>query len=1194
MTDIEPDPEPTKMGYEPVEPSPLEGAQTSTSDDAGNEPTSEATSEPTSEAPMDPNETTGGAVDADEITELDEPVLPIEIRIIQSVEERMKEAPFFNAYNDQDLLSLIHNLLAKSKVSEHIIHGKAMAYFDMIKEYHGKRQQPFKLPAHVLLHVRGDRPDYSDTAAVVANMNIKKAFLAKENDLNTQYLPIPERIGVLQPWTPKQSADVAISSDGTQRVRVLARDQVELDVIGYFKRRLTEPNAMSAYKTLEFAAPFSEKFEAYMKAVDQHFDVNGFVKQLNELTDLETLEKMLYEYDGVSIDDLTTVQQKVILFRLMRLADLEKPHVMESSSSSAFKPSKRSKEIQHPMHESAQAAQRAFQSLEPSWDDILKAAEDFQNLLSDARKTYEKPETKWFASPRSLFEAIRDNQITLNDAVQTMKTIVLKKDIEADFVFLKELVHALKSGVPGADSNAERNVAFGAQLRKSLRDDREPILRRYEVKLRSGKGKRTYFLDEALTDDAVVDEQAAPMDYVDVDDRMIDEDAGLDDTGVGVGIGVGDAENEILDVDLASIDASIREHVLQLARCFIALRDASQLPLDLPSMVEMYQQHLRGTSQFTKIRGAFGDYMSDQDILYVLSGGEITHEDIREPLETLLKSVRATFKQEIVRGFRLGLTWWILQLQQQYAAGQLTSLDPLSAGCKPMWALNGPPMSDFSSKRGALVFIMCAARYLWPTAAPAAFGRRFLSDTLNLSDETIADHVVKTAQEFFPEQLAYVRDAWNTRLKEEERAKKAPMNPYIAQMIKLKDLSSEHIRAYNKALLYLPSILLSTFKDPAKLLLPLRNTCCVQELTTTFKAYSDIRAIHPDAAKNPLWRRHVYFGNHFRAQVDARKGLAVIGAPPEADAVASAKPPALPQVQFGSRLKSAAVIRQDDLDAPPSPSVLSDYKDVLASLRIQPVKLEATRNDLLGLIRKMTPKKDDEQLSRLQDALGRLDEPLALELLQTLGRNLQKHAQTARDAIVGDIRRALGVLGSTRASIKVRMLRRTAAVEREQQVTLRDILGVLLCSSILLPAVRVGGNLAFMQDTGDAFQLYETDLRTIIADGVREVGRCIEERTLPSQETMFEYITKMRESLKQDKINKYERMTASERDDAAIAKKFGLNDVAGDTEQTSEETAIGENANPFEDVLDRDNIMVFYNADGNGDNRHFDAVDDDH
>ena len=1131
-----------------------------------------------------------GAAGSEEITELDEPVLPIEVRIIQSVEERMNEMPFFNAYNDQDLLSLIHNLLAKSKVDERIIHGKALGYFQMIKEYHRKRQQPFKLPEHVLLHVHGERPDYSDTVAVVASMNPKKTFIAKQKDLNAQYMPIPQRIGIRQPWIPKQGADVALSEDGTQRVRVLARDQVELDVIGYFKQGL------AAYKALDFAPPFAEKFEAYMTAVDQQFDVNGFIKELNELTDLETLEKMLYEYDGVHIDDLTAVQQKVILFRLMRLADLEKPQVLESSSSAAFKPQKRLKEVQHPMHASAEAAQQALKSLVPSWEEIQAAAEAFERILSDARRTYERPESKWFASPKALFEAIRDKQLTLDDAIRQMKAILFKKDIEADFAFVKELVRTMKNG-SGAEntevSAAASATAFGDQLRKSLRDERDPILRRYETKLHSAKGTRTYFLEEALAGRAVAEEQnRSGMENQDMD---LDNDMDANDFEIADGAAsvLQDEDKNVFEIDAAGLDASIREHVPYLAHCFAALRDASQLPLDLASLVDVYKQHLKGTSRLATVRAAFGDYLSDTEILRVLAGGEITNEDIREPLEALLKSVRATYKKEVLQGFYLGMTWWILQLQQQFAAGQLTSLDPLSPGCKPMWALTGPPMSDFSAKRGALVFIMCAARFLWPAAD--AFGRMHLADALNQSDDAIAKMVSKTASEVFPEPTAYVRDAWKTRLQEEEKAKKAPLNPYIVQLAKMKDPSSEHIRAYNKALLYLPSILLSTFKDPAKLLLPLRNTCCVQELTTTFKAYSDIRAINSDIAKNHLWLRHVYFGKHFRAPVDARRGLVVVGA--QAASAAPTESPDTPelaraQTRFGARRKAAAAeLNQFEDEAPPT-SILKEYQDVLASVRIPLARLGATRNDLMALIRNMITKKDDEHVQRLQANFTNLDEPLALELLHALGRNLQKHTQKAPERIVSDIRDAQATLGSLRAAIKARLLRRKTAVEMENQINLRDVLSVLICHAMLLPTTPVSNKLTFIKDGTDAFTMWAAELRTIIADGVREVGSCLGDRTLPSQEDIFNYITQMRESQKQEKIDKYEKMTAREKEDARLLKRIGFNPLALLETRVDNEDSEDDEEDIFDEILAENAIGTFYNAEEKYENGDIDTLDD--
>jgi hypothetical protein len=277
--------------------------------------------------------------------EMDEEVLPIEVRVVQSVEERMKDEPFFTAYNDQDLLTMIHDLLTRAKVPSDIIHGKALSYYHMIKAYHKKRQTKFVLRDNILLHVSGARKDYSNTADVVGSMNIKKPFAAKENDLNELYIPLPARIGDPQTWTPKQDMDVAIGN--TDYVRVVERDDQPLNVIGYFKRpidpshnpvvhvslaermsdHLGRPRTWNrsklTYKSLELSQPFDKSFEEYMSAVHNRFDVNGFSKELTELTDLESLAKMLYAYDGVEIDELTTVQQKVIFFRLMRLADLE-------------------------------------------------------------------------------------------------------------------------------------------------------------------------------------------------------------------------------------------------------------------------------------------------------------------------------------------------------------------------------------------------------------------------------------------------------------------------------------------------------------------------------------------------------------------------------------------------------------------------------------------------------------------------------------------------------------------------------------------------------------------------------------------------------------------------------------------------------------------------------------------------------
>jgi hypothetical protein len=345
-----------------------------------------------------------------------------------------------------------------------------------------------------------------------------------------------------------------------------------------------------------------------------------------------------------------------------------------------------------------------------------------------------------------------------------------------------------------------------------------------------------------------------------------------------------------------------------------------------------------------------------------------------------------------------------------------------------------------------------------------------------------------------------------------------------------------------------------------KLLSPLRNTCCIQELNTQFKAYGDIRAAFPERERgpnsNPLLIRQSRFLRYYTDATDSRKGLAKIES--NAAGVISDR---VSKFSLKSERKAVSADTEPFTQA----SIISEYQPLLEKLAIKRTELNKTLKYFSDLINDTSSKR--ESLKFIEQNWEMLDEPLMIRIMSAISLTLHEHAKNEdkNTEIANAIRYSADEAAKLGRQIKLYMSSRIE--DDDQRIDLRDVLGVILYRAMLFPAVptRSSTQLQFMVNNVDLGTSHGDVVRDIINSIVSKVKSVLQEHMIPSQTVLFDYITRMRESQKREKIAKYESMSAYMKEDAKIVKAIKMDHVLF-TEPSSENAAI-ETTDPFENAL---------------------------
>jgi hypothetical protein len=1126
----------------------------------------------------------------EEWVRVNETVPEIEIRIIQSLGDKILEDPFFNAYSDQDLVTTIYNLLLQSDVDESLLHAKAHSYYNLIKRHIEKLQAEKYVKASIIPFIEGSRKDNEDLEQVLADMDPKQNFAQNQNTLNNLYLPIDSYITDENHWTPKQDIDVSLGGDDmSSQVRVLKRDNSHLQVNGFFKvtvdpsrnrTALLHERMDNSFKqtilSFEDIDELNEPLERHLEKRNK-IDINGFIKHITEVLNFHSLGQLLYEHEGVALDELNHMQQMVIFFHLMKLADLEKPLDIESSEATNYMP--RVRKVNQSILESVEIIQRIAKDYEPTLDEYKQKAKEYQVIISDHPVISPKTNRAHFQSPYALFNALikPNSDITLEVAIEHLQIMIQKRNMELAFTFVRDL------GKMDGFNGLEEMTASMQRLRMSLKDEHAPLVRTYEAKYKGKQGTRTFFLedvgagmvaDEQHHSDFVMEEGALDGGDESYAEQTLISD--FDDEGFGIAT----------IVNVNDINASVREHVVLLLRYFNELSHASQLPIDLVKMTEMFNANFKVTSRMFELKKEFGLHFSDEMMKMLLSNQinvqDVIAPEIEDDLQAKLKEINTTFKTRMVSGFMLGITWWIIELQTAFSNGQ-SSLDPISYGCKPLWAFHGPPMSDFQEDAGIFVFLMCSIRFLWePENSP---WRTYFTDIVSKPDHRLANSIVLYASKYFSTITGVLQNDWNERLQALVTAdRKHRVSSHITTLRKLVSYDSTHIKAYKAALINLPSIIASQAGPRLGSLMSLKNTCCTQSLNKNFKAYSDISAL--DKISDILMKRQSRFADHYKLKVRSQQNLAKLGwisAQEEGDA-----PKPRPQDDSMKSIPDAISIVKDDV---------SPYYEYLKTLNIHAKDMPKLSERYEAHLRANVSDKAKLQSIKLKIANATVSG--IIDLMNVLTINLHKLKVKYDDD--GEIMIVRVLQTSIQKIIEMRSFLRAqrCVIDDEDYNEVQQFAIILFYRAMLLPGEpdKAGG--IVIVNAEDMVNLQALDNRILLnvyKHSVNAIAASLGQSAVPTQKELFDYITRMRESQKTEKIAKYENMPSRSKDDMRELKQLKMFDViesalnnANNADGTIDDIP---DENPYAQALADNDMVVFSPTDGDADEMDEDALND--
>ena len=1129
----------------------------------------------------------------EEWARVNETVPEIEIRIIQSLGDKILEDPFFNAYSDQDLVTTIYNLLLQSDVDEALLHAKAHSYYNLIKRHIEKLQAEKYVKASIIPFIEGSRKDNEDLEQVLADMDPKQNFAQNQNTLNNLYLPIDSYITDENHWTPKQDIDGSLGGDDmSSQVRVLKRDNSHLQVNGFFKvtvdpsrnrTALLHERMDNSFKqtilSFEDIDELNEPLESHLEKQNK-IDINGFIKHITEVLNFHSLGQLLYEHEGVALDELNHMQQMVIFFHLMKLADLEKPLDIESSEATNYMP--RARKVNQSILESIEIIQRIAKDYEPALEEYKQKAKEYQAIISDHPVISPKTNRAHFQSPYALFNALTkpNSDMTLEVAIEHLQIMIQKRNMELAFTFVRDL------GKMDGFNGLEEMTASMQRLRMSLKDENAPLVRTYEAKYKGKQGTRTFFLEDVGADmvadvqhhsDFVMEEGA--LDGGDAeearDDTYVEQTliSDFDDEGFGIAT----------IVNVNDINASAREHVVLLLRYFNELSQASQLPIDLVKMTEMYNENFKVTSRMFELKKEFGLHFSDEMMRMLLSNQvnvqDVIAPEIEDDLQAKLKEINTTFKTRMVSGFMLGITWWIIELQTAFSNGQ-SSLDPISYGCKPLWAFHGPPMSDFQEDAGIFVFLMCSIRILWePENSP---WRTYFTDIVSKPDHRLANSIVLYASKYFSTITRVLQNDWNERLQALVAAdRKHRVSSHITNLRKLVSYDSTHIKAYKTALINLPSIIASQAGPRLGSLMALKNTCCTQSLNKNFKAYSDISAL--DKISDILMKRQSRFADHYKLKVRSQQNLAKLGwisAQEEGDAP---KPP-----PFDDSMKSVpntiSIIKDD----------VTPYYEYLKTLNIHAKDIPKLSERYEAHLRANVSDKAKLQSIKLKIANATVSG--IIDLMNVLTINLHKLKVKYDDD--GEIMIVRVLQTSIQKIIEMRSFLRAqrCVIDDEDYNEVQQFAIILFYRAMLLPGEpdKAGG--IVIVNAEDMVNLQALDNRILLnvyKHSVNAIAASLGQSAVPTQKELFDYITRMRESQKTEKIAKYENMPSRSKDDMRELKQLKMFDVIESALNNADGTIDDiPDENPYAQALADNDMVVFSPTDGDADEMDEDALND--
>jgi hypothetical protein len=570
-----------------------------------------------------------------------------------------------------------------------------------------------------------------------------------------------------------------------------------------------------------------------------------FATVLAEITELPSVHRLevLMETYGYRLEGLIPEQHKELMAHLLKLPAGNRPH--KTTKSYVWK--------DVPRTGLNPADGNMFLPLKQWVTDAMAYLEKKRDTYVNHLNLLEKQTDVFTLHPAAtpdiytLAVRIREGQIDLEEAANALMAMEKQATTESYVTFLRALLTT-------EWNMAEMDAALQAMesLNHSVVPEKRPILTEYISDAVAKQGIRTFLLEDHYYDASngwTFETEDIGMDADEPKDGRVGETIAEPIVAVEAESGEWGGIEMVMDTDATTQWASwlppdtsvgTREILLVVARMLNDLHTMTELPIHLKTVFDFLRPRLTRLSQLEQMSQAFPD-IPREDLTRILEQKKLALLGLSasetERFRKTYMDVTVEYKKSIIDQFLYALTWWVIQLQNQYIRNP-KQIMPAFESCMPVWAFYGIPMSS-SDEKGIAKYLVCVIDVLLQNES-----NRLWSLIKGIPEKKLLDRIYKNSQlPEFTKEVDYLKQQWKDRWKEVARKEKE-LEIRLETLEKATHQPVVYKTLYVELMRHLPTLIQQRdFKKKEAIVFPVANSCCYQPLNASFEAFQDFKSV---------------------------------------------------------------------------------------------------------------------------------------------------------------------------------------------------------------------------------------------------------------------------------------------------------------------------------------------------------------
>ena len=437
-----------------------------------------------------------------------------------------------------------------------------------------------------------------------------------------------------------------------------------------------------------------------------------------------------------------------------------------------------------------------------------------------------------------IIQQIQDNELTLEEVIETLVSIRKEDGLQMHLEFLKGL---LEMELEPSMLKLHTKVKMWSQLDDSVKND---TTIRIEASMSSMKVHGMNVQEEEGLLQSIESDSTHEYDNVIETRDEPDASGGMPDISDLVGEEV--IRDEVTQ-RLQGVTEGQREVISYVMRLLMDLQSVSGLPLDMNLLLPSVLSTINRATQYQELHNLVPEIpLEDIQLFFDQNSTTIAvaSEEVEMRLKNGYKKVRDGYKKAVIDAFIFSITWWVIELQNLYI-GNPNAVQPSCVPCLPVWAFYGPPMSTSSGKpneRGIANYLTCVLFSLKRDAHGSLW--RILDGYKNEA-EFVKKIDKTTTQATFKEKVETLKGEWKNKWKEVARSQLR--NEVTIEQLQKQDLQPQkYLQVYVDVIKHLPKIMANAAFNNERVVLPVVNACCLQQLSSAFQPYADLQSHNLD------------------------------------------------------------------------------------------------------------------------------------------------------------------------------------------------------------------------------------------------------------------------------------------------------------------------------------------------------------